>query len=75
MRIPVFRDFQGAVGTVENRCLVFQGFHGTGFSTALGLRPKPERLSIGSITADGVRAETDGHGFIQMLVNGHSAAG
>ena len=75
MGIPAFGDFQGAVGTVENRCWVFHGFHGPGFSTALGLRPGPERLSIGSVAADGVRAEADGNGFIQMLVNGHSAAG
>jgi hypothetical protein len=29
------RDFQGAVGTVENRLWVFHGFHGPGISTAL----------------------------------------
>jgi len=44
-------------------------------STALGLRPGRERLSIGSVAADGVRAVADRHGFIQMLMNGYSAAG
>src|SRR5258708_26139741 len=31
------RDFQGSVGTVGNRLLVFHGVHGAGFSTALRL--------------------------------------
>jgi hypothetical protein len=31
---PVLRDFQGAVGSVENLGLVFHAFHGTGISTA-----------------------------------------
>jgi hypothetical protein len=30
-----WRDFQGAVGRVENPELVFQAFHGTVISTAL----------------------------------------
>ena len=34
---PLLRDFQGAVGRVENLGLVFQAFHGTGISTALFL--------------------------------------
>src|SRR5262249_25807821 len=35
VEIPLLlRDFQWPVGTVENRFLVFHGFHGTGFSTA-----------------------------------------
>jgi len=34
---PVLRDFQGAVGSVENLGLVFHAFHGTGISTASGL--------------------------------------
>jgi hypothetical protein len=32
-------DFQGAVGNVGNRSLVFQIFHGPGISTALAQRP------------------------------------
>src|SRR5437764_499124 len=32
---PLLRDFQGAVGAVKNRFLVFHGFHGPAFSTAL----------------------------------------
>ena len=31
---PVLRDFQGAVGSVENLGLVFHAFHGPGISTA-----------------------------------------
>ena len=75
MGIPVFRDFQGAVGTVENRCLVFRGFHGPGFSTALGLGLGLDRLTLGGVAADDVRAEADGYGLIQVLVDGHGAAG
>src|SRR3954466_6038826 len=32
---PALRDFQGAVGAVGNRFLVFHGFHGPVFSKAL----------------------------------------
>jgi hypothetical protein len=35
---PVLRDFQGAVGSVENLGLVFHASHGTGISTAPRLR-------------------------------------
>jgi len=35
---PVLRDFQGAVGSVENLGLVFHAFHGPGISTAPWLR-------------------------------------
>lgn len=35
---PVLRDFQEAVGSVENLGLVFHAFHGPGISTALRLR-------------------------------------
>jgi len=74
--IPVFGDFQGAVGAVGNLGLVFHRFHGPVFSTALWPWFRVERwLSIGAIAADDMRAEADGHGRIQMLVDGHGAAG
>src|SRR6266581_7728521 len=39
VKIPlVLRDFQGAVGSVENLGLVFHAFHGPGISTASRLR-------------------------------------
>ena len=55
-------DFQGAVGAVGNLTLVFQGFHGTVFSTAFG------------IAADHVRTVTNRNRIVQMLVNGHGLA-
>jgi hypothetical protein len=35
---PLLRDFQGAVGSVGNRSLVFHAFHDPGISTALRAR-------------------------------------
>jgi hypothetical protein len=74
--IPGFGDFQGAVGTVGNLGLVFHRFHGPVFCTALRFRfGWGGGLSIRAVAAHHVRAESDGYGRIQMLVNGHGTSG
>src|SRR5262249_37497446 len=77
VEIPLLvRDFQGPVGTVENRFLVFHRFHGTGFSTAL--RPlssaASQRLAIGPIATHHMRTVANRNRFVQMLMDGHGAA-
>jgi len=67
-------DFQGAVGAVGNRSAVFHGFHGPGFSTALGL-VVCQRVAIAVIAAHHVRSVTDRDCPIQVLVDGHRGAG
>ena len=73
MGIPAFRDFQGAVGTGENLLLVFNGFHGPAFSTALRLFADGPAGS--RVAAEHVRSIPDRHRPIQMLMNGHRTAG
>ena len=74
---PWWRDFQGTVGTVGNRFLVFHRLHGPAFSTALralacvGLA----QLTGGRVAADHVRAIPDRHRLIQMFMDGDCAAG
>jgi hypothetical protein len=57
---------------VGNRFVVFHGFHGTGFSTALFAFASAERLLLvpgGRIAADHVRAEANRHASIQVFVD------
>src|SRR5262249_2825137 len=77
VEIPLLlRDFQGTVGTVGNRFLVFHRFHGPGFSTAL--RPlssaASQRLAIGPIATNHMRTVTNRNRFVQMLMDDHGAA-
>jgi len=60
------RDFQGAVGTEGNLPLVFRGFHGPAFSTA---------LRVCREAAHHMRPVADGEVPVQMLVDGHRRAG
>ena len=73
---PGLRDFQGTVGTVGNRFVVFHGFHGPAFSTALRelFRAGRARLAGGRVAAHHVRPIADRHVPIQMLMDGHRAA-
>jgi len=75
--IPLLlRDFQGTVGTVGNRFVVFHGLHRPAFSTALralvgaGLA----QLAGGRVAADHVRAIPDRHRPIQMFMDSDRAA-
>ena len=77
MGIPLLlRDFQGTVGTVGNRFVVFHGLHRPAFSTALralvgaGLA----QLAGGRVAADHVRAIPDRHRPIQMFMDSDRAA-
>ena len=75
--IPARRDFQEAVGVVGNRWAVFHDFHRPVFSTALfvlAFRALDGR-SIRGVTADHMRAETDRHSPVQVLVDGHRRSG
>ncbi len=45
---PGLRDFQGAVGSVENLGLVFHAFHGLGISTALRRGGQAKRGATGN---------------------------
>ena len=68
--MEILGDFQGAVGTVGNLLLVFHGFHGPAFSTALR-----RRSWLGGWEAtDHVRAVADRHGAVQVLMDGHRTA-
>ena len=70
MGIPP-RDFQGAVGTVGNLLLVFHGFHGPVFSTALRFRCLPGRRK----SADHVGAVADRHIAVQVFMDGDRTSG
>ena len=70
MGIPLLlRDFQGTVGTVGNRFVVFHGLHGPAFSTALRelFRAGLANLAGGRVAADHVWPIADRHRPIQML--------
>src|SRR6202040_3007808 len=69
------RDFQGTVGDVENLSLVFDGFHGPVFPTALFRGGLLERTSAGIESADHMRAVADRYGPVQVFVNGDGASG
>jgi hypothetical protein len=74
---PGLRDFQGTVGTGENLLLVFHGFHGPAFSTALRelFRDGWTDLPGSRVSTDDVWPIADRHVPIQMLMDGHRTAG
>ena len=77
MGIPARRDFQGSVGTVGNRFMVFHGLHGPAFSTALPLlvRSGLAILAGGRVTADHMWPISNRHVPVQMLMDRYGAAG
>ena len=74
---PLLRDFQGTGGTGENLLLVFHGFHGPAFSTALRFLVGGSwaNLAGGRVAADHMRSVPDRHCPIQMIMDGDRAAG
>ena len=67
---PWLRDFQGTVGTVGNRFVVFHGLHGPAFSTALRFRLG----RVGREAAHHVRAVADRDVAVEVFMNGHRQA-
>ena len=55
-----------------NLFLVFHGFHGSAFSTALRFR---QRISVAVITAHHVRPIADRDRLVQVLMDGYRATG
>ena len=74
---PWLRDFQGAVGTVGNRFVVFHRPHGPAFSTALRdvVRAGLASLARARVAADDMWTIADRHVPIQMLMDRHRATG
>ena len=74
---PRLRDFQGAVGTVGNRFVVFHGLHGPVFSTALRrfLCARGKSLAARLVAAHYVGTIPDGHVSVEMFVDRHRASG
>jgi hypothetical protein len=77
--IPLLlRDFQGTVGAVGNRFVVFHGFHGPVFSTARRSRLRlgaPQGIGVIGVSAHHMRTIPNRNRSIQVLVDRYRAAG